>query len=79
VLGGRANDEITSGAGHDDVMGDAGAVPWSHLLGETTIERIETSDAGPTWGPDQIDVGNGDNVGLAGDGRDTVDSGEGGD
>ncbi len=67
VIGGTANDSITTGGGTDIVLGDNGSATFD----ASQLTHIQTSD--PTAGDgDSIDAGAGDNVIFGGAGGDSI-------
>ncbi|WP_261817079.1 LEPR-XLL domain-containing protein [Vibrio gallicus] len=71
VVGGYGADHIVVGSGSDVVVGDNGHI----TLVDGVIRTIETTDTdGRSAGDDNIQLGRGDDVLIAGLGADTVDS-----
>ena len=75
VLGGDGVDEIRAAEGDNVVIGDHGDV-FAEFTAETTFVVAETTD--PGFGDDDlIEVGDGDDVVLGGDGSDEIDAANG--
>ena len=74
MIGGVGNDQITSGNGNNWVLGDNGGLSFTNGI----LQTISTSDtAAGTGGIDTINLGNGDNIAMAGTDGDTLNSGTG--
>ena len=72
VLGGQANDTITTGSNEDLILGDNGNVTYT--AGVATFLTTSQPDVG---GNDTIDGGDGNNVVLGGTADDTITTGRG--
>jgi len=79
VVAGAGVDEITTGLGNDIVIGDNGEINYQAIIdgnGATQLERVMTT-ASAHGAADNINVGDGNNIVLAGAAGDTVTSTDG--